>query len=592
MSQAAAQQQPASDQGSVELVNLLWQLKRDYQKHFLKHISLNMLIKNLEYREALLTEAEASNITEINPVITKIRKIEAQQRRLGAKAKNVAPASLALVADDSQVKERKSSQFWLWLTVSLIGLFVVVFFTIQFTIYNDIDSARTGQLSINSTSPDAVAEQPLSAAPSPVVLPVAMPDIVLRVHGSNTIGERLAPALLEKYLQQKGASKTMLVNTDVDVERSIQAVLPERQLPIAVELHAHGSSTAFKALQAGLTDIGMSSRPIKASEIEYLAQIYGDTSINDGEYILGLDGLAIIAHPNNSVNSLTTQQLARIFSGAIQDWSEVGGQAGPISVYARDNNSGTWDTFKSLVLKPNAVALTESAQRYESSSVLSDTVASDPGAIGFIGLPYVRQAKLLSIAQTADTLSLMPTAFTISTEDYPLSRRLYLYKPIVGNNYANEFIEFALSAAGQDIIEQIGLVSQNIKTEKPTINPSHPADYIAKTNNAQRLSVNFRFKSGSNQLDTKALRDLNRLVEYMRLNPAQSILLFGFTDDLGAPEVNLRLSFERAQAVADILASRGLYARDIHGFGEAIPLASNATVYGRNKNRRVEVWVE
>lgn len=267
---------------------------------------------------------------------------------------------------------------------------------------------------------------------------------VLRLHRSNTIGENLAPRLLEAFLK-KQARSLQLISGEVDVEKILQAVSSENQ-PLAIEIHAHGSSTGFKDMLAGVTDISMSSRPIKTQEVQQLKAKFGDLSASGSEHIISVDGLAIILHPSNPVNALSSKQIAMLFSGEYQDWSQVGGKPGAVTICARDSNSGTWDSFKNMVLKKNKVNLSANAQRYESSSELSNLVSNDIHAIGFIGLPYVLQAKALAVSDSENTMAIVPTSFTVATEDYPLSRRLYLYTSEVSDQpMVREFANFALS---------------------------------------------------------------------------------------------------------------------------------------------------
>ena len=128
---------------------------------------------------------------------------------------------------------------------------------------------------------------------------------------------------------------------------------------------------------------------------------------------------------------LNKEQIAQVFSGAITDWAKVHGSGGQINLYARDDKSGTYDTFKTLVLGPAPLA--GSAKRFEDSRALSDAVAADAGGIGFVGLPYVHDAKAIAVSETG-TRALLPNRLTIATEDYPLSRRLFLYTPAIPQN--------------------------------------------------------------------------------------------------------------------------------------------------------------
>jgi len=108
-----------------------------------------------------------------------------------------------------------------------------------------------------------------------------------------------------------------------------------------------------------------------------------------------------------------------------------------------------------------------------------------------------------------------------------------------------------------------------------------------------RLSLDFRFLSGSSELDNKARRDLDRVVEFLRDTDlsGRGIRLLGFADSSGSPSANVELSRNRAQRVAGAFAERGINGVTTAGFGAAMPIADNATPEGREKNRRVEVWV-
>ncbi len=97
------------------------------------------------------------------------------------------------------------------------------------------------------------------------------------------------------------------------------------------------------------------------------------------EHVLGLDGIAVIVNVANSVSALQKDQLMQIFSGDVTDWSQMGASHGAIKIYARDDKSGTFDTFKTLVLGGKALA--PGAQRFEDSNALSEAVASDPNGI-------------------------------------------------------------------------------------------------------------------------------------------------------------------------------------------------------------------
>ena len=594
-----------------EFKKQLFSLKNIAMNEFNIQISTDKMVQDEQYRDIVFDELGDLDNEELNRYVNILKKtpifIESSAEEFSLeklpslssqKKRNKAAKQNAIM------HEEKSSK-----APNRLALIVLLFFCISLLAagaawyggYLQIDLTSQQALAQQTTSateqPSKIDEintgtaQPLTVTPATIapMLPSRDRIVSLRLHGSNTIGENLAPALLEAYLESIGVQTMQWVQGEHTVERELQYIKDDQVY--AVELHAHGSSTGFNDLLAGEADMAMSSRKIKEKELEQIRPLYGDLAHAGQENIIGLDGLAIIVNPNNSINTLTSRTLAKIFSGEISNWKTIGGSDLPIKIYARDKNSGTWDTFKNLVLKANNKNLIDSAIRLESSNELSEEVSKDPGAIGFIGLPYINHSKAISIAASAKTSPIYPTRFTVSTEDYPLSRRLYMYAPSLANQMVKGFTQFVVSHAGQEIVEQIGLISQNIKLETIHKIKSAPQIYNNYTEVAKRLSVNFRFKSGSNELDNKGQRDLLRLVDFMTDHQQHRIILMGFSDALGEAKRNLKLSILRAGVLENALTERGLNIVAVEGFGSLLPVASNNNPLGRSKNRRVEVWV-
>lgn len=414
----------------------------------------------------------------------------------------------------------------------------------------------------------------------------------LRIQGSNTIGAQLGPALVEGLMAEQGLLSIKIIPGPHANETRITGHTVAGQA-VNVDVAAHGSSTGFAALKMQQADLAASSRPIKDNEISELNAL-GDLKSHDAEQVIAIDGVAVILHPNNPLRALSITQLAQIFSGDIQDWQQLGGAAGPIRVYARDQQSGTYDTFNELVLAKSGKALVREATRYESSEQLSDAVSQDRQGIGFIGLPYVRRAKAVAIID-GGSKPMLPTVGLIATEDYPLSRRLYFYlPPQSGQRWAKALVRFTQSPAGQVIVANTGFVAQTVQAVKVRATPEMPAPYQSLARNGERLSVNFRFAQGSATLDNKARLDVQRVVDYLKEHDPlnQRVTLVGFGDAKDDSARAQLLSKLRAMAVRRELLKSNVVLRDVLGLGDEMPVATNDADEGRFKNRRVEVWVE
>jgi len=251
--------------------------------------------------------------------------------------------------------------------------------------------------------------------------------------------------------------------------------------------------------------------------------------------------------------------------------------------------------------------------RFESSEDLSDTVSSNGAGIGFVGVGYIRAARALGIA-SACGLTAGADVFLIKADEYPLSRRLYLYNmpgrapsPVVSG-----FLQFALSADGQAGVTEAGFVDLLASTAgadyvrqrvalgsnafdggRVRIRPSDLQELEKVTNGAERLSITFRFQAGSNNLDSLAVADIARLAALLK-SPSYAgaqVALVGFSQAQGDYVENRGLSKERAEAVRERLANeQGLKDIVAVGVGAASPIACNADATAA-RNQRVEVWV-
>jgi phosphate transport system substrate-binding protein len=376
------------------------------------------------------------------------------------------------------------------------------------------------------------------------------------IHGSNTIGERLMPMLIEAYGKKRlGVMPTAKLTAPEEQEITLRSSSGTRAI---IDLHAHGSGTAAPALIDGSAAIGMASRQLNPDEVRLIDQRFNVNVLAPGnEHVLALDGLAVIVNPANPIKQMDLCQIARVFSGQIPNWRDIGGADRPIKIFRRDDKSGTYDTFKALVLAPCHLNISPQAQLRESSETLTADVARDPDAIGFIGLPYINRNVALSISSSCG-ISSTPSKFSVKTEEYPLARRLYLYTVGAPSDpTARELLQFALSDEAQFTVQEAEFVDQAVGVEEEA-EQRHWAESNAKNptqmlptgklvpndavqtfqramGNSRRSSIVFRFEPGSAHLDTKALQDIGRLSRYLSspVVSGKQFYIVGFADATG-----------------------------------------------------------
>lgn len=451
-----------------------------------------------------------------------------------------------------------------------------------------------------------VTPPPVTPPQTPTVTAQRPTQADLSLHGSRVIAAGLAPDLVEAFVEDEGAASWQWRDDDAN-GRTLVATGTPPDIPAEIEVRSAGTDAGLRSLLDGDADIWMASRPVTGGEWRRaLREGLGDLRTTQAQRVVALDGVAVIVSPRNTVNALTPEQLRNIFAGRITDWAQVGGNSGRITVHARAAGSAAADSFGDIVL--DGTPMTPSARRHASDADLAAAVAADPGAIGFTAVAAAGAAR--TVAVDACGLRQEPSSFLVKTEEYPLSRRLFMYfSPDRGSRSAAEFLAFVRTDAGQAAVEGAGFVDQRIVMQS---HDDHLAfrenavlaipqnadvyrDLIALTRDARRLSVTFRFETGSAELDARARDDAFRLAEYLSDNGYRpdDVMLLGFADARGDYAQNLRLSRDRANEVARALAGgpglRGIGVT--RGFSEELPVACNDGEAGWQLNRRVEVWL-
>lgn len=244
----------------------------------------------------------------------------------------------------------------------------------------------------------------------------------LVIKGSDTLGAKLVPQLAEAF----------------------KAENPDASFEIAAE----GSTTGIAAVIDGTTHIGMASRRAKLIEVSSASA----RGVKLEETIVAHDGIIVVVNAKNAIKGLTKKQVEQIFTGDVTDWSAVGGVPGKISIYTRNTSSGTYSDFKELAMKKRDYA--RSAQNMAGNEQIAAEVAKNPNGIGYVGIAYMKTPGLR--AEPIDGVT--PTIESIRERRYPYSRPTYFYTNGKPQGPAKAFVDFALIAKGQGIVEQVGFV--------------------------------------------------------------------------------------------------------------------------------------
>jgi phosphate transport system substrate-binding protein len=221
---------------------------------------------------------------------------------------------------------------------------------------------------------------------------------------------------------------------------------------VKIEVTGGGSGIGFAALQNQTTDLCDASRQIKAAELQKCVIAFHKRPT---EYKVALDGLSIYVNNDSPVKELTLDQLKGIFTGKITNWKDVGGPDAPITVYSRENSSGTYEFFKSSVLQGEDFA--SSAQTMPGTAALVQAVSHDKGGIGYGGAAYDSGVKHLGVKKDSASPAIEPTEETVLNQTYPIWRYLYVYvNPALDKDAIAAYLTWIRSDEGQKIVKDQG----------------------------------------------------------------------------------------------------------------------------------------
>lgn len=260
---------------------------------------------------------------------------------------------------------------------------------------------------------------------------------------SSTAGTSASEASSAEASATEELSGTLSMNGSTSMEKVIKAVngaFMEKNKGVTVNLNLTGSGTGIQEASEGKCDIGNSSRKLKDEEAEKL-----DATV------VGLDGIALVVNPANKLEDITLQDLAKVYSGEITNWKELGGDDKAIVVIGREDGSGTRDGFESIVMGDKEPKY---AQELESTGSVINAVATTDGAIGYA-----------SLANVDETVKALKVGGIEATEENVKSGAYEVQRPFIcatlkgsDNKLVKAYLDFILSEEGQALVLAQGAV--------------------------------------------------------------------------------------------------------------------------------------
>jgi phosphate transport system substrate-binding protein len=212
---------------------------------------------------------------------------------------------------------------------------------------------------------------------------------------------------------------------------------------VTIEVQGGGSSVGVTSAGEGTVDIGDASRNVKDSEFEAFPELQ--------VFTIAYDGIAIVTNPDLELPTLSIEQVQKIFSGEITNYSEVGGPDAEIIVVSREEGSGTRAAFEELVMEANdsEAVITENALLQQSNGQVRTTVSTTPDSIAFLSFGFLDESvNAVAIDEVA------PTVENVKNGSYSIFRPLNMLTNGAPSELAQAFLDFILSDMGQEIVAE------------------------------------------------------------------------------------------------------------------------------------------
>lgn len=439
----------------------------------------------------------------------------------------------------------------------------------------------------------------------------------LQISGAPTLGSIVLPALIEAFAQKEGYVAEREEGEDPTSFTYLIRRADDGKLAARFFFRVTNTDEGFADLLADEADIVMSLREIRPEERRRAREAgLGDMTGLNRSRVLALDAIVPVVSGSNPVQGISPVLLAEVLAGRITNWTALGGPDVPIDLHLPNDASGLGQAIVDQILQPvNLGGFSDAAIRHASPAALAEAVAADTFALGLTS--YAERGETQALVLTGSCgFSIQASRRTIKTEDYPLTAPMFLYFPARRlPRLAREFLAFTRGPAAQIVIRRAGFVDQTPEEIEVEQQGNRFANAITQAGTEitlaelqrmtatlipmSRLSTSFRFEAGSIRLDAQSRSNVQQLARALEVGQydARRLLFVGFSDGNGASGANRDIALKRADAVrravsdAAVTANLARVELGVDAFGEAMPMACDDSAWGRQANRRVEVWV-
>ena len=429
----------------------------------------------------------------------------------------------------------------------------------------------------------------------------------LRLAGPAAILEALTPTLSGRFAEAMGATATPIEVEYVSIAKARDEGLPGGSMGLRLTggeagpvtllgQFTTGPDASLKLLEEGAADLVFATAPASLSD-ERLT----------GGLVLGSDGMVAVVAPGNPLTAIPTESLARVFSGEITDWSELGAEPGPIRVIGLPESHSTSESLSELLLAPAGFVARPADTVAPDIHTLTGIVAGDPHAIAFVPNSMRGQTRPLDVV-TRCGLRTSPGADTFRTREYPFTQAIVARQ---GDTSATAISLLETLAANPQILREAGYVDaeiglQSLETERAALAtrldevPGGPLR-TAATNalegmeRTQRLNQVLYFERGTNRLDLQSLVGMGRIMNWLEDNDIREAFIVGHAPTGEDP---IR-ALNAARAAADLVllevtlsesAPDDLVFRRL-AVGGLLPVVCPSDINHAATNSRVEIWV-